>query len=175
MRVALTLLAAAAVTALVYWLYSRFRRRYRLLLDEEHVGRCEKCRAEIAARTSPLAMWDVERLHDGRPIARLDRPHPCFDPAECLRLGAESILKDISAPPQELQRLVGGHAMTEVTCKCTSAICGHPDGGPCGKLVDNPLPTQVELNADGPTFSPEFLSGLCEECLKANSAYGPKA
>ena len=163
MSVAWTILAAAGVASLLYWLHARRRRR--LLLDEEHVGRCEKCGAEIAARTWPLAMWDVERLPDGRPVALLGRPHPCFNPAECLRSGAESTISEVSALPPELQKLVGGHTMTGATCKCTSKICGHPNGEPCAKPVENPLPMQVEINSNGPTFTPESLSGLCEECL----------
>jgi len=146
-----------------------------LVLDEEHVGLCEKCGAEIAARTSPLAMWDVTRLPDGTPVALLDKPHPCFDAAECLRAGMESIVREISAPPPELQNLIEGRSkMAETTCSCTSAACGHPDSKPCGKPVENPLPTHHLLKADGPTLGPEFLTGICEECLRTNGAYSAK-
>ena len=64
--------------------------------------------------------------------------------------------------------------MDTTTCTCPSAACGHPNGERCGKPVENPLPTQQEQSPDGPTWSPEFLTGICEECLKTNGAYSVK-
>ncbi len=87
-------------------------------------------------------------------------------------MGMESMIRDIGAPPPELQGLIGGQPMAEPACKCTSELCGHPKGAPCGKPIENPLPMRVQLNANGPAFSPEFPYGLCEECLKTRGAYG---
>jgi hypothetical protein len=47
-------------------------------------------------------------------------------------------------------------------CRCTAAVCGHPNGEPCGKLVENPIPIR-DVDREG-RQGLEFPSGLCEEC-----------
>jgi hypothetical protein len=50
------------------------------------------------------------------------------------------------------------------TCKCVDAVCGHPNGEPCGKPVKNPLPTSDQNDEYDPPNGPEYLTGLCEDC-----------
>ena len=61
--------------------------------------------------------------------------------------------------------------MTDVACKCTNEVCGHPDGRQCGKPVTVKLRASMMLEAG--TFTPEYETGICEECWeKVKRQYG---
>jgi hypothetical protein len=55
--------------------------------------------------------------------------------------------------------------MESPVCNCTSPVCGHPKGRPCGKPVAHPfppLPHELETR----TYPQEDAPGLCEECFQ---------
>src|SRR5713226_7318917 len=72
-----------------------------IILEEDHVGRCADCGAEIAGRKEPTP-WivDVERLPDCTPVALMNKAHSCF--LRGMRMAAEEKIAVISDSPKEL-------------------------------------------------------------------------
>ena len=52
--------------------------------------------------------------------------------------------------------------MAEVPCMCRAEICGHPDGGTCGKESEFVLMLSPILEND--RLGPESQTGICDEC-----------
>jgi hypothetical protein len=58
-----------------------------------------------------------------------------------------------------------------MNCGCTNEQCNHPNGEPCGKVVEHPYPAVI-LDRRGEVVGEEVRVGLCDACL-ATAGYRP--
>jgi hypothetical protein len=58
---------------------------------------------------------------------------------------------------------------SSVACRCRAAICAHPNGEACGRVVEVSVPGRT-TDENGLEQGPDIPFGICEECFSRGKA-----